>query len=294
MTLKSKAAIFGLFLFISSSSFGIEGGIEVGSNQDIAKSTVALNIMFVGFSKNPMTPDPNKINPCGATIYDNDLVITAAHCVKDLSAFHLIFSTNPYDSNATRRSVVAFEIPMDYVYTGDTDKTAHSDIALLYFKGGLPTGYQKAKFIQNVAGISLDTPVNAAGFGPCESVTSCQLSQANATVATLKYLPDDLGLAFSNGAKAVKGDSGGPAFLNTSAGSYVFGVCHGDWSFDGQSAEFYTSLSNQMAWLAQAATRLRNTAISHGPGWGDSSGPSPDCPNGTCPPLVQVPIPGTP
>ena len=175
--------------------------------------------MFVGSPDFPENPDPLSILPCGATIYDTDLVITAAHCVKELSAFHLIFSNHPYDRNAVRRSVTAFEDPNGlHLYRRHRQNGTFGHRPPLFQRRAAGLGYEKATLWIGTPIFGIGTAVKAAGYGPCRDSSNCMLTSADAGISSMQYLPNDVGLGLLGGANVVKGDSGGPAYFENPNG----------------------------------------------------------------------------
>ncbi len=59
---------------------------------------------------------PGELNPCTGTIIAEDLVVLAAHCIKESSSFKVIFSLDATDSHAPTRSVIAYDVPMTFDY----------------------------------------------------------------------------------------------------------------------------------------------------------------------------------
>ena len=97
----------------ASPAHAIEGGRKLSSDDAIARSTVAVNIHFTGVpGLPPPNPPDHSLNPCTGVIIDDDMVLTAAHCIKANSGFQLIFSTNAGDSQALVKDVTAYDVPL--------------------------------------------------------------------------------------------------------------------------------------------------------------------------------------
>jgi hypothetical protein len=157
-----------LVLFFACNGYAVDGGNPVIASDPISASTVAINVIWTGcgFGSSPCpAPYDGVIHPCTGTIIDNDLVLTAAHCVKEFSRFEIIFDLNAGTSAAITRDVVAYDIPMSYVY-GEPNPNNRSDIALLYFEGGLPNGFSKADLLTDTSQLTNGKAVSVAGFGP--------------------------------------------------------------------------------------------------------------------------------
>lgn len=147
---------------------GIMGGVIVEKNDAISKSVVGIVDMRDGAS-------------CTGTLIAENVLITAAHCVKDINprtltiVFHMdiewIMSAKEPDiiQEYTRRvtSAVYHELYSDSMEEEDTAThyAGSYDVALIKFKGTLPEGYSPAKILADDGDIKVKDMVHVAGYG---------------------------------------------------------------------------------------------------------------------------------
>ena len=147
----------------------------------------------------------------------------------------------------------------------------NSDIALLYFKGGLPSGFRPAHLFMSPQLLKTGTPVWIAGYGPISD--SSTLTQVNTVIENQSYAATEFALLATPEKRTTKGDSGGPAFVIINKQAYVFGVCNwGDAEPDHH--DIYASITSHLNWIQSEAARLRSTQVSQGPDWPNNSSTS--------------------
>jgi hypothetical protein len=250
-------------LLITSSAHAVIGGRPVIPTDPVARSTVAVNIIFSGFPGQTPPEGPVPISPCTATILAEDIVVLAAHCVKDFHHFQIMFGLNLLNAKIETRDVIASDTPLTYRdgYAEDPVPTNNSDIALLYFKGGLPPGYRPALLLPAIP-LKNETPVWIAGYGFCD--TLCLLTQVQTQILNDQYAATEFALVSTPQAGSTKGDSGGPAFILNHDQAYIFGVCNwGDRRV--LHIDVYANIQSHAAWILDSIDRLRKTGVSRGP-----------------------------
>lgn len=218
----------------------IVGGQLVKSGDRIARRTVGL--VMVGSDGSAGT--------CTGAILSKGAILTAAHCVAGAKNIFVVFSINgvmkivqdaaqtkPFQPNGRNyRFATNFRQLKGYSgQQGGDDE--FSDLAVVTFAGGLPMGYETAKFLNQAEGGKLLTagaPVVVAGYG----ITSVN-ERDNPTASgprssgTLRQVSLQFD-QFSAGKKnmflegqnrnACSGDSGGPALVSAGGEVYVVGV----------------------------------------------------------------------
>ncbi len=158
ITLSACGSKYQVPVISPKSSTGIINGQDVKESDSLAKSVVAL------YSSDGYL--------CTGSLYSEDIIITAAHCIGKKATIKAIFNLNidavldvehneealPYYRNV-KRAIVSPK----YDKTSDAmDNTG--DIAVLYFEGGLPAGYKPAK-LASVEMLDRGVMATVAGYG---------------------------------------------------------------------------------------------------------------------------------
>ena len=159
-TLKLALAL-GIGL-LPTNSFAIIDGIAVTLNDPIAQSTVA----FITDSKTDDW-DPSF---CTGSLIAPDVVVTAAHCMKVFTRaeWRITFALNAKPKTAPFVPVTDYDIPPEFKpgYAGAKPIPKDNfDIAVLYFKGGLPDGYHVAELLPPIYVFQPNTQIMTAGYG---------------------------------------------------------------------------------------------------------------------------------
>jgi len=275
---KSSLSVFGVGLVAAGLCLGsaakasneiapIVGGSNVDPSNVIAKRTVGL--FFISTEADGSTGN----GVCSGSILDDTRILTAAHCVVGYKQGVVVFSTdNLLDlvKKAVGSSVAA--VPELRMMTGVKQEPGFpggevsgagefNDLAVITFAGGLPQGYEPAKFLAKadaLQALKKGASVTLAGYG----ITSAPVQQPAKQAADPTKRPppanpasptnpppasdDDQGVGtlrevtvraasfsqnsidlFVLGAKnhdACSGDSGGPSMVSVGGEVYVVGV----------------------------------------------------------------------
>ena len=195
-------------------NFFVVGGAQSASNEKIAKKVVGLY-------------DLQTHGICSATLIKDRAALTAAHCIgKDISQIKIIFSTDltgfimdPTTTNLPIKTAVGAD-----VYPGWDEKRENDqdDIAIVYFAGDLPQGYEYMPVISMQQTLQSGDPVLIAGFGanavsidPKTNKIShtgpgvLRHTQLNISGMDEKEIFTDQAQGFG----ACNGDSGGPGYI---------------------------------------------------------------------------------
>jgi secreted trypsin-like serine protease len=248
-------AIVGLVVGLSSSAMAadasvmpIVGGTSVPQSSVIAHRVVALFFMTT----------TNQQAACSGSILNDSQILTAAHCVANFKQGLVIFST----SNMLALVQSAFKnglsaVPQARLMTGVKQEPGFpggepsgdgefNDLAVVTFQGGLPAGYEPAKFLDQASALAVlqkGAPVTLAGYGitsPPKQQPGAPTQQTfmtadpNQGVGTLREVAVqatnfsaqgiDLFVAGPAHHDACSGDSGGPSMVVVGGETYVVGV----------------------------------------------------------------------
>jgi secreted trypsin-like serine protease len=231
----------------------IIGGQTVSAGDIIAATTV-------------MVTDGNFI--CTGSIIAQDIVVTAAHCTAaQAENLRIVFSRQmPSDLTTvtdTVHDIYGFVANPGWQGEQSTGPDQH-DIAVIRFKGNLPSGYSVATLLSKSTALTKGETVTLAGYGITDAA-----SQAGAgllrkvDVQVLKKLGEtEEVLDQSEGAGACHGDSGGPAFVTVNGKLLLWGVTNRGYPDNAPDdcvhESVYTRITAYTEFVNSAAEQLRN------------------------------------
>ena len=255
--------LIALSFAFNEKASGIWGGSEVQSNNLLSKSAVRI---YLGGERDPT---------CSGTIIAANAILTAAHCFRDYKEndveLHIGFGVNETDSEILIPRKKAshwirhpdYKPEVDSVYVINIKDA--SDLALVFFTGGLPIGYLAAEIVSPTYTIlGLSQNIQFAGYGPCwldkkrpwkfETLCSARshfsrFSETEIVLGDSTHYPQH-------------GDSGGPAYLFTKdrmqlVGVASRGVSHGR---NALAKTVYTRADEYKLWIEDA---IKNFSLSH-------------------------------
>ena len=224
---------------------------------------------------------------CTGTLIDNDIILTAAHCVADPSLVRIkaIFGLSDIRNNKNIIiPVVSAIIHPEFNPDISTDQSGWSDIALLKLKTLAPKNINKVKLPSVVQKnlVKVDSLLTLAGYGITNAVIRKEVINSNGQTTIVNLPGKGAGvLRLVNNIKVLKlnenlseilldqtksvgachGDSGGPAFLTmsdqsliqvglTSRGTEALGNCNKE--------AIYTNLEFHLKWILQGIDKLHS------------------------------------
>jgi secreted trypsin-like serine protease len=212
---------------------GVIGGQEVSSDSKVAQSTVFL-----------VNGDLTKgeVDLCSGTLIDQNLILTAAHCVPENESpaeLHVILSLNP---KATYRQSGAQALRnIDRIIRNKQfahNPGSHNDLALVRLSEPVPCFYRAIALLKHPIQLNSESMIYVSGFGKTTDYNESQSWDPILRMAQVRPLlqSSDVGeitqsteravLYFdqSQGQGACAGDSGGPTMLSYGNSLYLIGV----------------------------------------------------------------------
>jgi hypothetical protein len=210
---------------VSSSAFAETGGRLVKSSDPIAASTVGLRFL-----------DGENEGGCSGTIIADNLILTAAHCLKG-SVPEISFGADMNNPVQTVSGDFMF-IPSDY--NDATEAQNRHDIGLIKFSGGLPSGFHPvslvapsrsaavAEGVPSKSALHVFTPIIVAGYGidrlGAPPSHFGELKRARLHVSIFRASRTERQALQTSFGGICPGDSGGPAFIEKKGTLYLWGV----------------------------------------------------------------------
>lgn len=237
---------------LKSNDGQIIGGTDATGEESFSKTVVSLYNVKVG-------------SLCTASIYSEDMLITAAHCLDGPAEHMVVFFEKELknDENLEAREVVAYEVSplwekrMNQMY--DT-----GDIAVVKFAGGLPEGFRPAEVLKDDRLLKNGGTTLLAGYGLSDGVKktgSGRLRYVETKIQDIDYSYTEVLIDQSQGKGACHGDSGGPAYIEVNGELYLWGVTSrgvNDRNNDCSVSAAYTNIPAYAQFIELAVKKLES------------------------------------
>lgn len=230
----------------------IVGGQTVSADDVIAATTV-------------MVTDGNFI--CTGSIIAQDIVVTAAHCTAAKAEdLRIVFARQMPDDlttvTDTVHAIYGFVANPGWQGESSTGPDQH-DIAIIRFKGDLPSGYSVAQLLPADEALTKGETVTLAGYGITNAETqdgAGLLRKVDVQIAKKLGKTEEV-LDQTEGAGACHGDSGGPAFVTLNGQLLLWGVTNRGYPDNAPDdcvhESVYTRITAYTDFINQAAQQLR-------------------------------------
>lgn len=238
--MKLKILLGATLLSINSLAF-INGGTPVIEGELIARSTVAIG-------------NQDRFH-CSASILSDQILLTAAHCIEGLLVDTVYFGLNANIPNETRIATAVFGHPD---FERRSSREGLSDIALVRFEGGLPEGYTPATLLSSDYEIQIGDTAILAGFGRSNESGVGILRKIARPVLAPVIFESEIQFEQSENEGACFGDSGGPAYVETSQGLMLTGVASRVGNANCGIYSIYTRPQDHLDFIISAADQLLN------------------------------------
>jgi hypothetical protein len=166
---------------------------------------------------------------CSGTLVANNLVVTAAHCVRSGNMREVFFGNDVHRKDGESRKVIGYQ-----AVPGDLDDFPNHDLGWIKFEGTPPRGYKPEKILSDSKKLAKGMKIMLVGFGTTAEGHQTGISGRRLRVESVfeRYINDDsfksiMTFGPVSGSGACHGDSGGPAYVKIDGEWFLFGATNG-------------------------------------------------------------------
>lgn len=203
---------------------------------------------------------------CTGSIIADDIILTAGHCIpEDPANMVVLFGVDARKYTDVRPVVFAGANEQFNPHEGGG---TWSDIALVYFTGGLPAGYSPIELLSDESLIQKGVATDLAGYGQSNGVKktgSGVLRRTTVQILDPEFNFGEVILDQTQGKGACHGDSGGPAYVLENSKFKLWGVTSRGENDKSDDCSHYAVYTNAVAfsnWISDGTKAIHETADS--------------------------------
>lgn len=215
----------GLPTAVSHSKDSIIGGVKASASDTVTASTVSL----IGYYKGTL------MSFCTGTLISRNLILTAAHCLangdENFSVyFGAVLPKKAKSANLLKSSKWIIHPGFDVVSDEEGRPiTTKNDVALIKLESEIPFFAKPVPVLDENISLAVGDILLLAGYGLVNEIEQSQMAKGlnYVRVPVAKMFESIIVTDQTNAKGACAGDSGGPAYLETSNGLVVVGATRG-------------------------------------------------------------------